>query len=108
VFSGFSLKLKYKRVLINGHFKPKAFLTVKDYSVSQEIFDLYHDAKLDMITTPQPSLENLGKYYESVDYISHTDSKGLYLKSISFCKSIALKKKIEFNQFIATREREAF
>jgi hypothetical protein len=39
----------------------KPFLTVKDYSVSQEIFDLYHDdAKLDMlITTPQPSLEKV-------------------------------------------------
>jgi hypothetical protein len=33
----------------------KPFLTVKDYSVSQEIFDLYHDAKLDMlITTRNP------------------------------------------------------
>jgi hypothetical protein len=28
-----------------------------------------------LVTYPQPSLENLGKYYESVDYISHTDSK---------------------------------
>ena len=27
------------------------FLTVKDYSVSQEIFDLYHDEKLDMLIT---------------------------------------------------------
>jgi hypothetical protein len=44
VFSGFSLKLKYKSILM-GHFKP-SLLTVKDYSVSQEIFDLYHDAKL--------------------------------------------------------------
>jgi hypothetical protein len=32
-----------------------------------------------MLINPQPSLENLGKYYESVD-ILHTDSKGLYLK----------------------------
>ncbi|SDH47059.1 Methyltransferase domain-containing protein [Flavobacterium omnivorum] len=72
------------------------FLTVKDYSVSQEIFDLYHDAKLDMlITTPQPSLENLGKYYESVDYISHTDSKrSLFEKVYHFVKSIALKNKL--------------
>jgi hypothetical protein len=54
----------------------KHFLTVTDYSVSQEVFELYHDEALDMlITHPQPSLENLGKYYESVDYISHTDSK---------------------------------
>ena len=72
------------------------FLTVKDYSVSQEIFDLYHDDKLDMlITSPQPSLENLGKYYESVDYISHTDSKrSLFEKAYHFVKTIALKNKL--------------
>ena len=38
----------------------KHFLTVKDYSVSQETFDLYHDETLDMlITHPQPSLDIL-------------------------------------------------
>jgi 2-polyprenyl-3-methyl-5-hydroxy-6-metoxy-1,4-benzoquinol methylase len=76
--------------------KQQPFLTVKDYSVSQEIFDLYHDEKLDMlITTPQPSLENLGKYYESVDYISHTDSKrSLFEKAYHFVKTIALKNKL--------------
>jgi 2-polyprenyl-3-methyl-5-hydroxy-6-metoxy-1,4-benzoquinol methylase len=74
----------------------KHFLTVKDYSVSQEIFDLYYDEELDMlITHPQPSLENLGKYYESVDYISHTDSKrSLFEKAYHFVKSIALKNKL--------------
>ena len=72
------------------------FLTVKDYSVSQEIFALYHEEKLDMlITTPQPSIENLGKYYESIDYISHTDSKrSLFEKTYHFVKSIALKNKL--------------
>jgi len=72
------------------------FLAVKDYSVSQEIFDLYYDAKLDMlITSPQPSLENLGKYYESVDYISHTDSKrSLFEKAYHVVKTIALKNKL--------------
>ncbi|MGL2992861.1 class I SAM-dependent methyltransferase [Flavobacterium sp. TSSA_36] len=73
------------------------FLTVKDYSVSQEVFDLYHDEALDMlITHPQPSLENLGKYYESVDYISHTDSKrSLFEKAYHFVKGIALKNKLQ-------------
>ena len=72
------------------------FLTVKDYSVSQEIFDLHHDPKLDMlITSPQPSLENLKKYYESVDYISHTDSKrSLFEKAYHFVKTIALRNKL--------------
>src|SRR3970282_2277284 len=74
----------------------KHFLTVKDYSVSKETFDLYHDETLDMlITSPQPSLENLGKYYESEDYISHTDNKrSLFEKSYHFIKSIALKNKL--------------
>ena len=74
----------------------KHFLTVKDYSVSKETFDLYHDETLDMlITFPQPSLENLGKYYESEDYISHTDNKrSLFEKMYHFIKSIALKNKL--------------
>jgi 2-polyprenyl-3-methyl-5-hydroxy-6-metoxy-1,4-benzoquinol methylase len=74
----------------------KHFLTVKDYSVSKETFDLYHDEALDMlITHPQPSLENLGKYYESEDYISHTDNKrSLFEKLYHFIKSIALKNKL--------------
>ena len=74
----------------------KHFLTVKDYSVSQETFDLYHDEILDMlITHPQPSMEDLGKYYESEDYISHTDSKrSLFEKLYHFIKNIALKNKL--------------
>jgi len=74
----------------------KHFLTVKDYSVSKETFDLYHDETLDMlITHPQPSLENLGKYYESEDYISHTDNKrSLFEKLYHFIKNIALKNKL--------------
>ena len=75
----------------------KHFLTVKDYSVSKETFELYHDEELDMlITSPQPSLENLGEYYESVDYISHTDSKrSLFEKAYHFVKSIALRNKLD-------------
>lgn len=74
----------------------KHFLTVKDYSVSKETFDLYYDETLDMlITHPQPSLDNLGKYYESEDYISHTDNKrSLFEKLYHFIKSIALKNKL--------------
>ena len=75
----------------------KHFLTVKDHSVSKETFDLYHDETTDMlITYPQPSLENLGSYYESEDYISHTDGKrSLFEKAYHFIKSIALKNKLE-------------
>lgn len=75
----------------------KHFLTVIDHSVSKETFELYHDADLDMlITAPQPSLENLNRYYESEDYISHTDNKrSLFEKAYHFVKSIALKNKLQ-------------
>jgi 2-polyprenyl-3-methyl-5-hydroxy-6-metoxy-1,4-benzoquinol methylase len=74
----------------------KHFLTVKDYSVSKETFELYQDETLDMlITHPQPSLENLGKYYESEDYISHTDNKRSFFEKLyHFIKNIALKNKL--------------
>lgn len=74
----------------------KHFLTVTDYSVSKETFELYYDQDLDLlITSPQPSPENLGKYYESNDYISHTDSKrSLFEKAYHFVKGIALKNKL--------------
>jgi 2-polyprenyl-3-methyl-5-hydroxy-6-metoxy-1,4-benzoquinol methylase len=72
------------------------FLKVKDHSVSQEIFDLVYDETLDMLVTqPQPGKENLGKYYESVNYISHTDgNKTLFEKAYQFVKNIALKNKL--------------
>jgi len=84
----------------------KHFLTLKDYSVSKETFDLYYDETLDMlITHPQPSLENLDKYYESEDYISHTDSKrSLFEKLYHFIKSIALKNKLNLINSLQPRK----
>ena len=74
----------------------KHFLTVKDHSVSKEIFELYYDESLDMLVThPQPGLAVLGRYYESEDYISHTDGKrSLFEKAYHFVKNIALKNKL--------------
>ena len=84
----------------------KHFLTVKDYSVSKETFDLYQDETLDMlITHPQPSLENLGKYYESEDYISHTDNKrSIFEKLYHFIKSISLKNKLNLINSLQTNK----
>lgn len=75
----------------------KHYLNVKDYSVSQETFELLYSEDLDMLMThPQPSLEKLPSYYESVDYISHTDgNKSLFEKMYQFVKGIALKNKLK-------------
>lgn len=73
------------------------FKKVKDYSVSKEIFELHHNPEYDLlITFPKPSLEKLPSYYESDDYISHTDGKrSLFEKGYHFIKNIALKNKLK-------------
>ena len=77
--------------------KHKQYISVKDNSVSKENFELYRDESLDLlITYPQPKEEELGKYYESDDYISHTDGKrSMFEKAYHFVKGIALKNKLQ-------------
>ena len=60
---------------INPNTSLEHFLTCKDYTVSRETFDLLLDKNADfLITHPQPTEKDLSKYYESEDYISHTDA----------------------------------
>lgn len=72
----------------------KFYLETKDHTLTGESFKLLHDPVLDMLVTePQP--ENLGKYYESEDYISHTDSKkSLVDKIYQTVKGYNLKSKL--------------
>ena len=74
----------------------KKFITVKDFSVSVESFSLLHNEAYDVLKThPQPSLESLPSYYESEDYISHTDGKRtLFEKMYHLVKSKAIKNKV--------------
>lgn len=73
------------------------YLTVKDYSVSGEEFQLLHNKELDMLETfPQPKAENLLDYYKSDDYISHTDTKRNPLEfAYHSARQIALKRKLK-------------
>lgn len=74
----------------------KPFLKVKDYSVSGEIFQLLYNEKYNMLETiPQPAEEKLPEYYESEDYISHTNSKrNLFEKAYHLVREYSLKKKL--------------
>jgi 2-polyprenyl-3-methyl-5-hydroxy-6-metoxy-1,4-benzoquinol methylase len=73
------------------------FQKVRDYSVSKEIFELHHNPEYDMLLTfPKPSLEKLPSYYESDDYISHTDGKrSLFERIYHMIKNVALKNKLK-------------
>ena len=70
---------------------------VKDHSVTQEVFELHHNEEYDLlITFPKPSIEKLPSYYESEDYISHTDNKrSLLEKGYQLVKKISIKNKIK-------------
>ncbi|WP_313805831.1 class I SAM-dependent methyltransferase [Flavobacterium sp.] len=72
------------------------FIQVKDHSVSGEQFELLLDEELQLLKThPQPTLEKLPSYYESDDYISHTDGKrSLFEKVYHIIKRKAIRDKV--------------
>lgn len=73
------------------------YLEVKDFTVSGESFQLLFDESLEMLVTfPRPHNDELYKYYQSEDYISHTDAaRNWFEKIYQFVKSIALKRKLK-------------
>lgn len=72
----------------------KLYLKTKDFSISNEEFNLFHDEELDMLVTrPQP--ENLDLYYDSDVYISHTDAKNSLIDRLyQVVKRFNLKRKL--------------
>lgn len=77
--------------------KTKHYLHCVDYSVSRESFELLYDPKTDMLVThPQPELDQLSNYYESENYISHTDAKkSLVDKLYQLVKKHTISKKVK-------------
>ena len=81
---------------------------VKDFAVSGEDFELQYDANLFLYKTyPQPNPEDLNRYYESKNYISHTDAnKNWFEKSYQFIKNIALKNKLNLINGLKTDQKK--
>ena len=71
-------------------------MKIIDHSVSGEEFTLVYDPDYDMyITQPQPEAQHLDRYYESEEYISHTDAKNtLFEKVYGYVKKRMLHKKL--------------
>ncbi len=68
---------------------------VKDYSVSGESFELKECKSCSLrFTTPLPSKSEIGAYYKSADYISHTDQqKGIIGSLYKIVRKWTLKNK---------------
>ncbi|WP_250433598.1 class I SAM-dependent methyltransferase [Hanstruepera flava] len=83
------------------------FLNVKDYSVTGEEFQLFYNADLDMLEThPQPLENELGNYYKTEDYISHTDSKRNLMEYIYHTvRQFTLKRKVKLISKYAKNEK---
>ncbi|HCQ29793.1 MAG TPA: hypothetical protein DIU39_05865 [Flavobacteriales bacterium] len=73
----------------------RLFLQCKDYTVSQKVFDIVECSACGFkYTNPRPKPEELGKYYESEEYISHSGTKkGLIYKAYHIARNYTLSKK---------------
>jgi len=72
------------------------YLKTKDHSVSQEAFSLYWNKEMDMLIT-QPCPTDLDPYYQSGDYISHTDGNAsLFERIYQAVKRINVRKKLQY------------
>ncbi|MDB0026863.1 class I SAM-dependent methyltransferase, partial [Polaribacter sp.] len=83
----------------------KPFLNCKDHIVSGERYEVMKNQEFDLlVTSPVPS--NLEKYYQSEDYISHTDAKkSLFDKVYQIVKRHSLKKKVMLLDSFLTEEK---
>jgi SAM-dependent methyltransferase len=72
------------------------FITCKDYTVSQERFAIVSCTTCNFkFTNPRPEDEELGRYYKSEDYISHSNtSKGLISKLYHLVRNYTISKKL--------------
>ncbi len=71
------------------------FITCKDYTVSQEDFNIVQCDECGFkFTNPRPADERIGEYYKSEDYVSHSDTnKGIINKLYHTVRKRAIKQK---------------
>jgi 2-polyprenyl-3-methyl-5-hydroxy-6-metoxy-1,4-benzoquinol methylase len=76
--------------------KIEKVLNVKDYTVSQDSFEVWHCHQCSFRFTQNiPSASNIGPYYQSANYVSHSDTQeGLIHKIYHLVRNYTLKVKL--------------
>ena len=99
------MKQILKSPIKNNTLEP--YISCEDYTVSHETFSISIDKESELlVTTPQPKEENLGKYYESEDYISHSDTKKSVVdKLYHSVRNYTIKKKVKLINSLNTDEK---
>lgn len=87
----------YKNCPVCGDTQFSDFLVCKDHTVSKEEFSIVACKSCDFkFTNPRPADEDLGKYYQSEDYISHSNTKkGLISQLYHRVRSHTLQTKVQ-------------
>ncbi len=98
-------ELKYCPVC--QHEKFEEFKTCIDYTVSKEHFKIVSCLQCGFkFLNPRPAISELSKYYESDDYVSHSNTKkGLINKIYHFVKFRAIRNKIELISELKTKNK---
>jgi 2-polyprenyl-3-methyl-5-hydroxy-6-metoxy-1,4-benzoquinol methylase len=80
-----------------GHAQNQSYLVCKDYTVSQESFSIHACCSCGFkFTNPIPGTDKLGGYYQSEDYISHSDTdKGVVSKLYKLVRSYTIGAKVK-------------
>lgn len=93
--------------LICGNKSLKTKLELKDYFLSNEKFELLECPDCGFImTSPRPKPDELGRYYESDDYLSHnTESKSLITGIYSFARNLAINKKYKLIRALSDKKK---
>ncbi len=80
---------------------------IKDYSVSKEQFRLDYDGEMDLHKTNFTNWDTLESYYQSENYISHTDgNRNWFEKIYQFVKNFTIKQKWIFIKKHFKKENE--
>lgn len=95
-----------KSPINNSPLKP--FLNCVDHTVSRETFSIFIDENAELlITTPRPQNSDLGKYYESEDYISHSNTNNsLFNKVYLIVRNYTIRRKIKLLKSFHSQGKE--
>ncbi|KEO73576.1 methyltransferase [Anditalea andensis] len=90
----------------SGHFNN--YMVVKDHSITQESFTLCKCNNCSFIfTNPRPDQKNIGKYYQSENYISHSDKSNNFIDVLyKMVRSYTLGQKVGWmNAYVKNKGR---
>jgi len=88
----------------------KPFIACKDFTVSKSVFQIVEcEGCKFKFTSPRPSPNEIGTYYKSEEYVSHSDTKkGLIHRLYHFVRTYTLIKKLQLIMRFSVKKGKLF